>query len=660
MDLKLKHAIVEEAKGDCSVAVSGAPLGYFEEQINALFAQGITSTLALIAATAQKMPDARAVIVHSPSGTQQLTYTELLRASRQLAQGLIEGNYCTESLYDGKKIRMIAIFLDDGMECFVADYAAQYVPAVTLFLNARQEDTLLAGLRSFPIDTIIINARYCELVTTFMEQKKCRVYPNLVLIEEIAVALKERLSRLGVKTVAISALQANSGDAITMPKMQPLDPLTILSTSGSTGEPKFVIAPSRVVVNMFVHRSGKCLPLGEPYYLGPRYPYSGPRLIAADFLAAGNTLVLATSENIEDVLACFRAVKPAALLFPPIYLSKTQDYALKFINDRPEAEVRRILAALEKKIAFVKETKQLTHPDFDVELQPVRTQLFGTNIKCVYWTGAPISEESCRFFRGILNCPLLGVYGQVDIAGTLAIQEPFDDATIIGHITSPYVVKLLSRPEIGYSVDDVIEGKKCPRGELMLKGPLCLTYYNKDADYKKLFYEGEWFRTNDIMQLDLESLSFRIIDRGNNVLRPLFGTFIAVAEHERVYEQSSHVRQICVYIEATSPTILAIVVPHEEHLMKFAASKGIQGTLAELCRNEVVQKAVLEDLRAVATIARIDPKQQVIGVILSPTPFTMDNGLLTSTQKIRRSFIYLFYKDAIQTLRKQLEAAPTH
>ena len=654
-----KHSIVEEAKGQCSVTVAGAPLGYFEERLQAFVAQGITSTLSLIAATAQKNPDSLAVMARSPSGFKQFTYQELLKAARQLAQGLCESSMCPESVYNGKKIRMIAIFLDDCIECFVADFAAQYVPAVTVFLNPGQKDMLLVGLTNFPFETIIINAVYCELVTNYMEQKKCRIYPNLVLIEEIPEALKERLAHLGVKTVLMSALQANNGDAITVPKVQLSDPITMLATSGSTGQPKFVMAPSRAVLNMFAYGWGTCLPPGTPFFYDAHYYYSGPRMVNTSFLAAGNPLLLSDHPP-EGSIACLREKNPGGVTWLPYYMGMIYDYVRKAINERPEAEARRIWTAIEKKIAFIKATKQLHHEELDKELQEVRTQFFGTGLKFVFWGGTLLPEELRWFFSALLGCPLIGFYGQLEVGGTIAIQDPLGDAKALGHITPPYLLKLLDRSDIGYSVDDVIDGKKCPRGELLVKGPVCLTYFNKDDEYKKLFYEGEWFRTNDIMQLDLETLSFRIIDRGNNILRPLTCQFIPVTEHERIYEQSPYVRQICVYIENISPSILAIIAPNEENLLKLAGTKGVPGDVAAVCRNETVLKEVLANLRELATKANVVEAQQIIGVILSPSPFSVENKLLTMNGKICRMAIYSFYKDDILALRKQLEASPAH
>jgi long-chain acyl-CoA synthetase len=653
-----KHSIVEEAKGELSATVAGAPLGYFDQRYKELLGQGFTSALSLIVKASEKTPDAIAVKAKRPGGYLQLTFQELVKTARRLAQGLIEGSYCAESVYEGKKMRMIGIFLEDNLELLVADLAAQFVPAVTVFLHTRQEDTLRVGLSSFPFQTIIICPEKCEVLTNMMEQQKCRLYSSLILTEDLSAELKERLTRLGVKTFMMSALQANNGEAVLLPKVEPEYPLTLLPTSGSTGEPKFVLAPNRVLADMLSYGFGGSWPQGAPFFLNMAYYGGGLRVIILCILANHTPLVLSNGA-VEEGIVCLRETNPAGVIWHPSYLLQIYEYICKVIRDRPPQEVQRLQAAIEAKIAFVQKTKQLRHEALDHELKELRTQLFGTQLMTIYWSGIKVLEKLYWFFHALAAAPLIGLYGQLEVCGNVAIQEPFDDPSNIGHITPPYRLKLLSRPDLGYTVEDVIDGKKCPRGELLEKGPACLTYYNKDAEYKKLLYEGEWYRTNDIMQLDLEKLNFQLIDRANNIRRGLHGHYISITEHERVYEKSAYVRQICLYVKEVSPFVYAVVVPNEEPLRKLALSKGIQGDVAELCRNEAIRKDILAEFHALATTANLIAGDHVLDMVLSPQPFTVDNGLLTTTYKIRREHVYSLYSNELQTIRNLHETKTT-
>jgi long-chain acyl-CoA synthetase len=655
MRFEWKHSIVEEAKGELSATVAGAPLGYFDQRYKELVGQGFTSVLSLIVKASEKTPDAIAVKTKRPGGYEQLTFQELVKTARRLAQGLIEGSYCAESVYEGKKMRMIGIFLNDNFELLVADLAAQFVPAVTIFLHTKQETILRMELSSFPFESIITNARNCEILTSLMEDKKCRIYSRLVLTEDISAALKERLTRLGVKAVLMSALQANNGEAVPLPQVQPEDPLTLLPTSGSTGEPKFILVPNRVVLDMVAYGFGGSLPPGAPFFLTVHYYGGGIRLTTFCFLAYG-TPVVTFKGSAEDTSVCIRETNPAVVFWAPDLLLGVYEYACKAISQRPLPDAEKLRVAIETKITFIKETKQLHHEAIDAQLQELRSQLFGTRLQVIYWGGITLHENLQWFLHAVSSVPLIGNYGQAEICGTVAMQEAFNDTTIIGHITPPYQLKLLSRPDLGFTIEDVVDGKKCPRGELLVKGPVRLSYYNADADFKKLLYDGEWIRTNDLMQLDLENLSFRIIDRANNIRHGLHGHSIPVAKHERVYEASAYVHQLCVYVKETSPYVYVIIVPNEEPLRKLATSKGIQGDLSELCRNEAIRKDILTDLRAVATAAKIVAGDQVMDIVLSATPFMIENGLLTETHKIRRDCIYSFFEPQLQAVRKLYES----
>ena len=66
-----------------------------------------------------------------------------------------------------------------------------------------------------------------------------------------------------------------------------------------------------------------------------------------------------------------------------------------------------------------------------------------------------------------------------------------------------------------------------------------------------------------------------------------------------VYGMSMYVEQIWVYGNSFESSLVAVVVPNEESLRKWASVNGLKGTFADLCNDKTVQDFLLSDLTSV-------------------------------------------------------------
>ena len=93
--------------------------------------------------------------------------------------------------------------------------------------------------------------------------------------------------------------------------------------------------------------------------------------------------------------------------------------------------------------------------------------------------------------------------------------------------------------------------------------------------------------------------SLKIIDRKKNIFKLAQGEYIAVEHLEMVYGMSMYVEQIWVYGNSFESSLVAVVVPNEEALRKWASANGLKGTFADLCNDKNVQDFLLGDLTSV-------------------------------------------------------------
>jgi long-chain acyl-CoA synthetase len=99
-----------------------------------------------------------------------------------------------------------------------------------------------------------------------------------------------------------------------------------------------------------------------------------------------------------------------------------------------------------------------------------------------------------------LNIPIIEGLGMTELSGS-AFCTSYHDLTnfTAGGVTGGVKMILKSVPDLGYTIDDVIDGINCPAGEICLKGPLIFNgYYKNDEENAKAFDKDGYFHTGDV------------------------------------------------------------------------------------------------------------------------------------------------------------------
>ena len=94
--------------------------------------------------------------------------------------------------------------------------------------------------------------------------------------------------------------------------------------------------------------------------------------------------------------------------------------------------------------------------------------------------------------------------------------------------------------------------------------------------------------------------------------------------------------QSFVYGDSLRAQLVAVAVPDPEHLLPWARERGLAQDVPSLCREPAVAAAVFKSLQEEGRAAQLRGFEQVHAVELVPEPFTVENGLLTPTFKLKR------------------------
>jgi long-chain acyl-CoA synthetase len=266
-------------------------------------------------------------------------------------------------------------------------------------------------------------------------------------------------------------------------------------------------------------------------------------------------------------------------------------------------------------------------------LRPKVRARFGGRIKALVSGGAPLNPDVGGFFQA-MGLTMLQGYGQTETAPVAACNYP--SAGIRLHTVGP--------PLSGVEIRIAEDGEILVKGELVMKG----YWQNPEATAAALpaSMGGEWLHTGDIGHLD-NAGRLVITDRKKDIIVNDKGDNIAPQKLEGMLTLQPEIAQAMVSGDKR-PFMVALLVPDADWVKKWARDNGAAPDLASLKGNADFMKA----LKAVVdrTNAELSVIEKIRKFDLTDGPFTVDNGQMTPTMKIRRNPIRAAYQGRIDAL----------
>ena len=253
---------------------------------------------------------------------------------------------------------------------------------------------------------------------------------------------------------------------------------------------------------------------------------------------------------------------------------------------------------------------------------------FGGRLKFFVSGGAPLNHDIGMFFTA-LGVKLLQGYGQTEAAPLISVNPP-DNAKI--HTVGP--------PVHDVEVRIAEDGEICVRGELVMQG-----YYGDPEATRQVILDG-WLHTGDIGELD-EDGHIVITDRKKDIIVNSGGDNVSPQRVEGFLTLQPEIGQAMV-IGDKRPHLVAALVPDPDFMRDWAKEHGKANDLASLSQdaefiavlNAAVDR-VNKDLSNVERVRRF---------LVAREDFTIENGMLTPSMKIRRHMINKIYGEDLDAL----------
>ncbi len=253
---------------------------------------------------------------------------------------------------------------------------------------------------------------------------------------------------------------------------------------------------------------------------------------------------------------------------------------------------------------------------------------FGGRLKAMVSGGAPLNLDVGMFFHA-LGLPVLQGYGQTE-------ASPVISANIPGRAKLDTVGPPLNGVETRIADD----------GEILVRGDLVMRGYWKDPQATAEALRDGWLHTGDIGELDAEGY-LRITDRKKDMIVNSGGDNVSPARVEGVLLLQREVGQALVCGDRR-PHLVALIVPHQEVVREFARARGLAAELGVMAEDPsfktMIGEAVARANRSLSAIERIRRFH------IMAEPFTVENGLMTPTLKLRRHLIVKAYRELLEGL----------
>lgn len=395
----------------------------------------------------------------------------------------------------------------------------------------------------------------------------------------------------------------------------------LIYTSGTGGAPKGVMLPHRAMLSNCAgaHALLEGVLTDQEIYLSfLPLSHSYERTVGQMFLLSLGTHIH-YSRGIEHLPSELAEVRPTILTVVPRLLEVIRARILA--SAAKEGGLKQTL--FERALATGQRREAGTATLLDRVLHPLLDRLVGAKVKARFGGrlkgmvsgGARLDPEIGRFYRA-LGLPLVQGYGQTE-AGPVISCNPLDRVRI--ETVGPPL------PGIGFRLAE--------DGEIQVSGDLVMQGYWNNPGATAAAMDGPWLRTGDIGTQD-EDGYIRITDRKKDILVLSGGDNVAPARIEGALLGDGAIAQAAVFGDG-KPYLVAVVVPSEAARAANPTMEGLARALATAVEHANARLSITERVRRFH---------------VAETPFTVENGLLTPTQKIRRHRVLAEHQEAVAAL----------
>ena len=356
---------------------------------------------------------------------------------------------------------------------------------------------------------------------------------------------------------------------------------------------------------------------------------------AGQFGPIGLAAQIYYAEGLEKLAVNIEETRPTIMVVVPRLFEVLRTRISKAIEKQGGLPARLLATALE--IGAKDYEGKLSWRDRPAQLlvntlfKPKIAKRFGGRLKALVSGGAPLTPEVGLFFHSV-GLTMLQGYGQTEAAPVISCNRP------AAGIRMDTVGPPLPDTEVRIAED----------GEILVRGELvCQGYWRNDAETARVLQDG-WLHTGDVGLID-DAGRIKITDRKKDLIINDKGDNVAPQKVEGMLTLQPEIVQAMITGDRR-PHMVALIVPDPDWVQEWCARHGQTCSFEGLAENSAFRTALGQ---AVERVNRdLSVIERVRRFILADEPFTIENGQLTPSLKIRRHVLKQVYGERLDALYK--------
>ncbi len=438
------------------------------------------------------------------------------------------------------------------------------------------------------------------------------------------------------------------------------DIATLIYTSGTTGIPKGAILSHGNFISNVVTAKKHIPQVSEKLRFLSFLPLSHVyERMATYYLSTFLGAEVAFAQGIETVAKNMAEISPSIILCVPRLLERVHERIMKSgVGDSTSAKIFRWSMDIGETYRKKKETGAFISPALAVKhktadllvFRKIRAKL-GGKLDMIVSGGGALPQHIGEFFGNIGMRALEG-YGLTETSPVMTINEYHRPVFGTAGRVMPEQTIAIQDIETGeiiarQSYDSFDPEYESGEGEILLKGPNVMQgYWNKPEETAQAIDQQGWFHTGDIGKYYKGNL--KITDRLKNMLKTSLGKNIYPTPIENTYLQSHKIDQIFL-VGDRREYVSAIVIPNPDELKRhFNLGDDYFDAHEPMIHDPKVIEWLEEDIKKLSN--SLAKYERVKTFAVKRRPFSLEEGEMTPTQKIKRRVVEEKYKQEIEGL----------
>ncbi|MGJ8760838.1 MAG: AMP-dependent synthetase/ligase [Polaribacter sp.] len=410
------------------------------------------------------------------------------------------------------------------------------------------------------------------------------------------------------------------------------DLATLIYTSGTTGKPKGVMLSHRNIVSD-VLSSEKRVPFDYGKSIGLSFLpicHIFERMILYLYQYCGVSIYFA--ESIEKLSENAQEIKPNVMTAVPRLYEKIYDKII--LKGEALSGVKKGLFFWAVNLGLKYEPYGVNGWWYETQLKLARKLIFskwqaalGGELKIMVSGSAALQPRLTRVFAAA-GMPIMEGYGLTETSPVISVNDQRNKGFKVG--------------TVGKVIDNV-EVKIADTGEILVKGPNVMLGYYKDAERTENVLKGGYFYTGDKGELDSEGF-LKITGRTKEMFKTSGGKYVVPPLLEGELKQSLFIEQVMVIGEGEKMPA-AFIQPNFDFIKEWIKHKNLNIGLSnkEIASSDIVIERIQKEVDKCNL--NFGKWEQIKRFELTPEVWSIEDGHLTPTMKMKRAIIKEIYKE---------------